>query len=233
MEVEQREGRRTPRVARVSATERAGAPEPLTDTLGATLCGASGAGKTTTARCWSDIWDGVAITFNLDHEPKMGHTVESLGGLKQALAEGRERIDVRPPVEEIEEPELFEEVVRYLLELGNQLREADPDRKVLFLMDEAQDLQERWVKVAMKRLRKRHIKPVAMTQDPVSLSNRIRTVADYNAWLSPPTSKLAENMAGLGYPVELLQELPQYDCLVLGERWEPVARFRAPEEYAE
>lgn len=170
--------------------------------------------------------------FNLDHEPDFGRVVESVEELKDALRAGVEKIDVRPPVTEVREPELFEEVIRYLLQLGKQLRNQSNPTRILLLMDEAQDLQEKWVMTAMKRLRKRHMKPVAMTQDPVSISNRIRTVADYNCWLSPPTPKLAENMKGLGYPVELLKELPQYDCLVLGENWQPVTRFRAPERYA-
>lgn len=215
----------------MSATERAGAEEWRTDTLGMTICGASGAGKTTTARCLQETFPGVSVMFNLDHEPQFGRVVESVEELKDALASGAEEIDVRPPATVVDEPELFEETVRYLLQLGNDLRRKGEGR-MQFLMDEAQDLQEQWTTVSLKRLRKRRIKPVAMTQDPVSLSNRLRTVADYNCWLSPPPSKMEETLQQVGYPVELLKQLPQYDMLVLGEGWKPVDRARAPERFA-
>jgi len=202
------------------------------NTLGMTMCGGSGAGKTTMARCLMDQWSGsTAILFDLDHEPDMGRVVESVDELKQAILEGEDRIAIRPPVTVVDEPELFEETVQFLLSLGNALR-AQEEGKILFLMDEAQDLQEQWLLVALKRMRKRRIKPVALTQDPVSLPKRARTVADYNAWLSPPPSDMKETVEQLGYPLELLEELPAYDMLILGENWEPEARYRAPERYA-
>ena len=202
------------------------------NTLGMTMCGGSGAGKTTTARCLHDGYPGPSIIFNLDHEPRMGEVVESVPELRDALANGAERIDVRPPVTEVEEPELFEEVVRFLLVFGKEFRNTDG--RIQFLMDEAQDLQEKWVLVALKRLRKRRIKPVAMTQDPISLSKRARTVADFNAWLSPPDPDMSDNLrAHTGYPVDLLTKLEPYQMLVLGDGWEPVARFKAGAEYAE
>lgn len=218
----------------VSATERAfnnGDDDWRVNTLGTTICGASGAGKTTTARCLQETFPGVSIFFNLDHEPDFGVVVESVDELREAIAAGHEQIDVRPPETVVDEPDLFEEVVRFLLSLGNDLRERGEGR-IQFIMDEAQDLQERWTTVALKRLRKRRIKPVAMTQDPVSLSNRLRTVADYNCWLSPAPAKMEETLKQVGYPVDLLKELDQYDMVVLGEGWKPVAHTRAPAEYA-
>jgi hypothetical protein len=196
-----------------------------------TMCGASGAGKTTTGRCLHETYPGPSVFFDLDHEPDMGTVVTSVPELSDALESGTKQIAVRPPATVVEEPELFEATVRYLLELGNQLRERGKGQ-MQFLMDEAQNLGETWTTVALKRMRKRRIKPVAMTQDPVSLPTRLRTVADFNAWLSPPPSKMVETLKQVGYPVDLLRDLPQYDMLVLGENWEPVGRFRAPEEYA-
>lgn len=200
-------------------------------TLGITMCGGSGAGKTTTARCLQEEFPGPSILFNLDHEPDFGRVVTSVGELADALRDGAGRIDVRPPETVVEEPDLFPEVVQFLVQFGNALREQGEGR-VQFLMDEAQDLQERWLLVALKRLRKRRIKPVALTQDPVSLTNRARTVAEFNCWLSPPPDKMAETLKGMGYPVDLLEELPPYDMLVMGDGWEPVDRFRSPERYA-
>jgi len=203
------------------------------NTLGMTMCGGSGAGKTTTARCLHDQFPGPSILFDLDHEPGFGKVVHSVEELREALRDGHERIAVRPPVTEVEEPELFPEVVRFLLEFGKGLREQGEGR-VQFLMDEAQDLQEKWVAVALKRLRKRRIKPVAMTQDPISLPPGHRKVAAFNCWLSPPDPQMAENLnRHTAYPVELLEKLEPYQMLVFGEGWEPVARFMAGEEYAE
>lgn len=197
-----------------------------------TMCGASGAGKTTMARCLHDTWNGPSILIDLDHEPEFGHVVESVEGLARALADGKQRIAVRPPATVVSDPDLFPQTIEYLMRFGNSLRESSSSEGVQLLMDEAQDLQEKWATVALKRLRKRHIKPVAMTQDPISLSNRLRTVADYNAWLSPPPAKMAENLRPLGYPIDLLNRLEEHDMLVLGEGWEPVDRVRAPEVYA-
>lgn len=203
-----------------------------TSTLALTICGASGAGKTTTARCLHHEWPGTSILFDLDHEPNFGRVVQSTDELCSELQSGTRRIAVRPPETVVSDPDLFEDTVRVLLRLGNSLRDRGTGR-VQFLMDEAQDLDSKWVQVAMKRLRKRRIKPVALTQDPVSLDNRVRTVADFNGWLSPPPSKMADTLRQIGYPVDLLEELPHYDMLVLGENWQPVTRFRANEEYAE
>lgn len=201
------------------------------NTLGMTICGASGAGKTTTARCLQHTFPGVSIFFNLDHEPGFGYEVRSVEELRAALEDGRERIDVRPPETVVDEPDLFEQVVRFLLQLGNELRDRGSGR-IQFLMDEAQDLQEKWATVALKRLRKRRIKPVAITQDPVSMSNRLRTVADYNCWLSPPPSKMEETLRSVGYPIDALRALEEYEMLVLGEQWKPVDRVTAPERFA-
>lgn len=203
------------------------------NTLGMTMCGGSGAGKTTTARCLHDQYPGPSILFDLDHEGDFGEVVESVEELADALRRGEQRIAVRAPVTEVEEPDLFPETVRFLLAFGKQLR-AQGEGQVQFLMDEAQDLQPKWVAVALKRMRKRRIKPVAMTQDPISLPPGLRKVAEYNCWLSPPQPKLGENLRKhTEYPVDLLEKLEPYQMLVLGEGWEPIARFAAPEDYAE
>lgn len=203
------------------------------NTLGMTMCGASGAGKTTTARCLHDQFPGPSIIFDLDHEPDFGVIVESVEELAAALRRGEQEIAVRAPVTEVEEPDLFPEVVEFLLAFGKQLRQVGHGR-VQFLMDEAQDLQEKWCAVALKRMRKRRIKPVAMTQDPISLPKRLRTVAAFNAWLSPPDDDMADNLrAHTSYPVDLLEQLDPYQMLILGDGWEPVARFKASGEYAE
>lgn len=203
------------------------------NTLAMTICGGSGAGKTTTARALHDRYPGPSILFDLDHEPGFGTVVRSVPELRAALESGENRLSVRPPATEVSEPQLFEDTVRFLLELGNGLREQGEGR-VQFLMDEAQDLQEKWLCVALKRLRKRRIKPVGMTQDPISFPKRGRTVADYNCWLSPPDPDMAETLrTHTGYPVDLLTELRAYEMLVLGDGWEPVARTKAGSEYAE
>ncbi len=203
------------------------------NTLGMTMCGGSGAGKTTTARGLQDRYPGVSILFDLDHEPNFGTVVESVAELAAALERGEQRIAVRPPVTEVAEPDLFPETVKYLLEVGNELRKRG-EGQMQFLMDECQDLQEKWLLVALKRLRKRRIKPVAMTQDPISLTKRARTVADYNAWLSPPDPDMADNLRqSTGYPVDLLVQLEPYQMLVLGEGWAPVDRLKVSEQYAE
>jgi hypothetical protein len=195
-----------------------------------TICGASGAGKTTTMRCLHETYPGPSIMFNLDHEPDFGTTVRDVDGLANALQEGHTEIDVRPPETVIREPDLFPGVVEFLIKFGNALRSVG-NGQVQFLMDECQDLQDEWVQVSMKRLRKRRIKPIAATQDPVSMSKRTRTIADYNSWLSPPADDMKDFLKTSRYPLPLLEDLPHYDMLVLGEGWEPVARFRAPEEF--
>lgn len=201
------------------------------NTLSLLMCGGSGAGKTTTARALHETFEGPSVFFNLDHEPGFGEVVESVPELADALGRRVDRIDVRPPETVVEEPELFEDVVRFLMSFGTALREVGAG-KVQFIMDECHDLQEKWLCVALKRFRKRRIKAVAMTQDPVSLTNRARTVAAYNCWLSPPEDKMAETIRQMGYPVDLLQSLPHYDMLVMGDGWKPLARFRAGEEFA-
>lgn len=200
------------------------------DSKGLTVQGASGGGKTTTARALHYSSPGPSVCFDLDEEPELGVEVGSVEELADALEGGATEIVVRTPEHVIEEPELFPEVVRYLMQLGNNLRGTDA--RMQFIVGEAQDVQEKWVKVAMKRLRKRNIKPVVETQDPFSLSTRIRTQAAYNAWISPPSNKQADSMQGTNWPVETLQQLPEHDMLVFGDGWEPLARFRAPEEYA-
>lgn len=208
-------------------------PDPLANTLPMTIAGDSGGGKTTTMRYLADDFDGPAITFNLDHEPEMGRVVESVEELKRALMNGADMVDVRPPATVVAEPDLFEDVVKYLMRFGNELRRRG-EGKALFLMDEAHDLQEEWVCVALKRFRKRRIKPVAATQDPISFPKRGRTIADYNCWLSPPSGDMADNLRDhTEYPVETLKRLPDYDMLVMDGNWQGVERVRAPERYAD
>lgn len=201
-----------------------------TDTEGLTLQGASGGGKTTTARALQFEFPGPSITFDLDEEPQLGREVYSVEELRAALLDGATEIVVRGGEYAVQEPDLFPEVVKFLMEIGNELRGSDS--RMQFVMGECQDLQSKWVQVAMKRFRKRNIKPVAETQDPISLSTRVRTQAAYNAWVSPPKNKQVESLRSTDWPVDMLQELPQHDVLVFGEGWEPVARFRAGEEYA-
>lgn len=204
-----------------------------TNCLPMTICGGSGAGKTTTARALHDRFPGRSILFDLDHEPGFGWVAESVQELADYLAAGHRSIAVRPPVDVVEEPELFPETVRFLLQIGDGLREQG-DGRIQFLMDEAQDLQDRWVAVALKRFRKRRIKPIAMTQNPLAFPTDHRKIAEYNGWLSPPPAKMAEDLrAGTGYPVDLLEQLDHYQMLVLGDDWQPVARFQASSEYVE
>lgn len=197
-----------------------------------TVQGQSGGGKTTTLRALHYTYPGVSVKYDIDEEPNFGREVHSVEELREAIAAGETEIVFRTPETVIENPDSFESVVRFLMKLGNRLRENPNAGKMQFLMGECQDLPEKWVKVAMKRLRKRRIKPVCETQDPFSLSNRIRTQARYQLWVSPPTNKQAESMRGTNWPIADLKQLPQHDALVFGEGWDPIARFRAPEEYS-
>lgn len=201
-----------------------------TDTEGLTLQGASGGGKTTTGRGLHIRFPGPSIYFDIDEEPELGTEVNSVAELANALDRGETTIVVRPAEYEVENPDLFPETVRFLVELGNELRGTSA--KMQFIVGEAQDVQERWVKVAMKRLRKRRIKPVVETQDPMSLSVRIRTQAAYQAWVSPPKNKQVESLRSTDWPVDLLKQLDQYQMIVFGEGWKPLARITASEAYA-
>jgi hypothetical protein len=200
------------------------------DTEGMTLQGASGGGKTTTARALANLYPGVTVTFDLDEEPDLGEEVYSVEELREALVAGHQEIVIRGGEFAVSDPDLFPEVVEYLMDVGNELRGGDA--KMQFIMGECQDLQTEWVEIAMKRFRKRNIKPVAETQDPFSISTRIRTQAAYQAWVSPPKDKQAESLRSTDWPVDYLTALDKYDCLVFGQGWEPLARFRAGEEYA-
>lgn len=201
-----------------------------TDTKALTLQGASGGGKTTSARALQFEYPGPSIVFDIDEEPELGTEVRSVPELARALDRGETEIVVRTPPDVIENPDLFPEVVRFLMEMGNNLRGTEAQMQ--FIVGEAQDVQEKWVKVAAKRLRKRNIKPVIETQDPFSLSSRIRTQAAYQAWVSPPSNKQAESMRGTNWPVDTLKALDQHTALVFGDGWEELARFRAGEQYA-
>lgn len=201
-----------------------------TDTKGLTLQGASGGGKTTTGRALHYAFPGPSVVFDLDEEPDLGEEVHTVRELAAAIGAGNTEIVVRGGTYDIEEPDLFPEVVRFLMNLGDNLRGTDA--RMQFIMGECQDLQEKWVQVAMKRFRKRNIKPVAETQDPFSLSSRIRTQAAYQAWVSPPSNKQAESMRSTNWPVEALQALGEHECVVFGDGWEPLARMKAEARYA-
>lgn len=195
-----------------------------TDTKAMTIQGASGAGKTTTVRGLSDQFPGPSIVFDLDEEPELGTEVESIPELADALARGATEIVFRSPVHVIEEPEVFPEVVRWLMQIGNELRGTE--QKMQFVMGEAQDLQEKWVKVAVKRLRKRNIKPVVETQDPFSMPTRIRTQAEYQAWVGRPNDQQRQSMRSTNWPQDLLANLGEHEMLVLGDGWQPMDRMR-------
>lgn len=202
-----------------------------TDTQALTIQGRSGGGKTTTVRSLHRTYPGASIVFDLDEEPELGVEVYSVDELREALASGEKEIVIRSPEHVVEDPDLFPETVRFLMQLGNDLRERGGAR-MQFVMGECQDLQSKYVQLAVKRLRKRRIKPVVETQDPFSLSTRIRTQARYQGWISPPTSKQEESMQGTGWPVPVLKRLPDHDMIILGEDWKPIARYRATETYA-
>lgn len=201
-----------------------------TDTEGLTLQGASGGGKTTVARALQDLYPGPSICFDIDEEPGLGEVVHSVPELREQLLAGATEIVVRPGEFEVEEPDLFPEVVEYLMQVGNHLRGTDDQMQ--FIMGECQDLQSEWVEVVMKRFRKRRIKPIAETQDPFSLSTRVRTQAAYQAWVSPPKNKQVESLETTSWPTDLLTALKKHECLVFGEGWEPLDRFFVEKDYA-
>lgn len=205
-------------------------PEWKRDLGPTTICGTTQAGKTTMCRALHYTWPGdVSIFFDLDGEPELGVDVHDVQELRGELERGSDAIVVRTPPEQARNPDLFEEVVRYLLELGEELR-GTPAR-VQFIMDEIQDLPEEWVMVSQKRLQKRNIKPVGISQDPVSVPVRCRTISDWNGWLSPPPGSMRDSLESMPYPVEILEALDRYDMVMFGPDWEVVGRYRAPERF--
>lgn len=206
-------------------------PEWLTSTRPVNVNGKSGGGKTTFARAVSHLYPGPSIYYDLDEEPDMGVPVHTVDELHEALCAGETRICFRTATEEVVEPESFEAVVRYLIRLGDELRDEPGNPSMAFHFDELQDLPLKWVLVAFKRLRKRLIKPMGYSQDPVSVPKRVRTQAEWNVWLSPPNSEMMDSLAGMGWPEDLLAGLNDFDALVLGDNWEPLERWRAPEAY--
>lgn len=194
------------------------------------ICGTSGAGKTTVARALHHTWPGdCSIFFDLDDEPQMGTEVHDVEELRAALVREESTICVRTPATEVREPELFEETARYLMQLGQEIRGSRT--RLQFLFDELQDLDERWVQICQKRLRKRNIKPVGLSQDPVSVPKRCRTIAEWNAWLSPPPGTMLDSLEQMRYPLEVLEAIDQFDMVVFGGDWSLEGRYRAPKEY--
>lgn len=195
------------------------------DTEGLTIQGASGGGKTTIVRALHDLYPGPSICFDLDEEPDLGREVRSVDELRAALVDGATEIVVRGGTFDVREPDLFPDVVRFLMDVGDHLRQGTGSEQMQFVMGECQDLQDEWVEIAMKRFRKRRIKPVAETQDPFSLSTRIRTQAAYQAWVSPPKNKQVESLRTTAWPVDVLTSLDRHQCVIFGDGWEPIDRI--------
>lgn len=209
-----------------------------TDTQALGIFGRSGAGKTTLARCLQRTYPGVSVFFDLDEEPAMGREVSSIEELRQALADGATEVCYRTPPTQVQGGDDYEQVVRFLIEIGNRLRSSG-DGPMQFITDECQDVPDEWLQVAQKRLRKRRIKPVQLSQDPVSVNKRVRTQNRYIAWLSKPNAGNMDFLKQSNMPEDLLLELPDYDVLVFDTEeqdengnFRPIGRFRAPEEYA-
>ena len=209
-----------------------------TDTQPLGIFGRSGAGKTTLARCLQFTFPGPSIMFDLDEEPEMGTEVRSIDELADALERGDEAIVYRTPPTQVTGGEEYERVVKWLMELGNNLR-ATGAGPIQYITDECQDVDSEWLQVAQKRFRKRHIKPVQMSQDPVSVSKRVRTQNRYIAWLSKPNAGNMDFLKQSNLPTDLLLDLPDYDCVVFDSEqrdedgnFRPIGRFRSGEEYA-
>lgn len=208
-----------------------------TDTRPLGIFGRSGAGKTTLCRCLHVTFPGPSVFFDLDEEPDMGYEVRTVDELRDALARGEFEIVFRTPETQVTGGDRFEEVVRFMVRLGNDLRARDVG-PVQFVTDECQDVPEKWLKVAQKRLRKRHIKPVQVSQDPVSVSKRVRTQNQYVAWLSKPNADNMDFLEGSNLPEDLLLDLPDYDMVVFDTEqrdedgtFRPIGRFRADEVF--
>ena len=230
-------------------------PEPFRDCLPLGVYGPTGGGKTTLLRNLVKAWpDGPTVFFNVDEEPDMGRVVqvtadddaarnEAVRHVHELLSSGETHIDFRIPTMKMKGEEEHRALVRYLKNLGDELRRGPLDTKVLFVTDEAHEVEES-AELAAKRFRKRQIKPVVATQEVQSMSRRVININRYHAWLSQPGSTETKYLKGEGFPVEDMARNPEYDALVLDSTEEypddhevmpgkmrPVGRFRASEEY--
>ena len=210
-----------------------------TDAMPTLLGGTTGAGKTTFTRFLHHEWPGEAsIFFNSDEEPEMGTVVRDVDELADALEAGHDAIDVRIPMMASRDQDLYAEVVEFLMHVGQQFRGESGGPYIQFITDEVQEYSPSSSKddaaiTAAKRMRKRAIKPVFLTQEFPSVSKRLRTVVEWTLWLSPPPSQMQEFLKNSTYmDVHQLKNLPEYDALVHDDQMNAVKRARAPEEYA-
>lgn len=201
--------------------------------------GTTGSGKTTFTRFLHHCWHGdVSIFFNSDEEPDMGHVVRSVDELADAIEDGHDAIDVRIPMMQSRDEDLYQEVVEFLMHVGQQFRGESGETRIQFITDEVQEYSPSGSKddaaiTAAKRMRKRSIKPVFLTQEFPSVSKRLRTVVEWTLWLSPPPSQMQDFIENQTYmDLDLLKQLPEYDALVHDDQMNPIKRARAPEEYA-
>lgn len=216
--------------------------EWLNDSMPTLLGGTTGAGKTTMTRylheSFPDRTGGASIFFNSDEEPAMGEVVRDVDELRDALLEGAQQVDVRIPMMSSRDRELFRRVVQFLMHVGQEYRGTSGPPQLQLLVDEVQEYSPSGSKddaaiTAAKRLRKRRIKPVFLTQEFPSTSSRLRSVQEWTVWLSPPPAKMHDFIrSGTQMDLEQLKDLPEYDALVHDKQMNAVARVRAPEEYA-
>lgn len=208
------------------------------DAMPTLLAGTTGAGKSTTTRYLHHAFDGVSIIFNSDEEPDMGTVVGSLEELQDALETGETRIDVRISEMKSRDREMYRRVVQYLMVVGQNFRGTSGPPVIQFITDEVQEYSPQSSRddaaiTAAKRLRKRRIKPVFITQELPAVSTRLRSVVEWTLWLSPPPEPMWNYLErDTRLPLELLKQLPMYDALVFDKNKQLVGRVRAPEKYA-
>ena len=232
-------------------------PEPFRDCLPMGIYGPTGGGKTTLLRNLVKAWPcGPTVFFNVDEEPEMGRVVqverdddaarrEAIREVHRLTSEGVKHIDFRIPTMKTTGEEEHTSLVRYLKNLGDELRKGPLDTKVLFVTDEAHEVEES-AELAAKRFRKRQIKPVVATQEVQSMDRRVININRYHVWMSQPSRMERQHLKGCGFPVPDMKRNPQYDALVMDSQEEyddehpeddlagkmkPVGRFRASEEY--
>lgn len=212
-------------------------PSAFGDCLPLGIYGDTGGGKTTIARQLHTCWDGISIFFNQDEEEEFGYVVRSLAELQQAIEYGQERIDYRIPRTKSRGVEEHEELVEYLMNVGDKLRKSDSRQQIQFLTDEAHEISEQGSKqdsliLITKRGRKRQIKPVSLTQEIQALSNRALNQHQYHVWMSQPGRLSRSHLKSVGFPVEELEAAADYDATLLGKNMEVQGRYRAKERFA-